>query len=345
MRKKLLSLVLAVSLLLGIVPALTTTGRSAPVTTYSTSQAGVDLIKGFEGFTQYKVWDVQHYTIGYGTGCGKDDYPNGITREEAEVLLRATLAGMEKKVNAFLTANGIQVTQEQFDALLSFTYNVGAESWLSGCRLSRLLQKGEYTAAEFASAFGVWCHVGTEVWPGLVTRRVREIQLFLHGDYTGKVAPPYVYIMFDAAGGKRTSDIYFFPQGEAYGPLQLATREGYRFLGWYTADGTQVTEETVADKNISVTARWLNVTGGSMGARNEVSWTFSEERGELVVTGEEISATQPIYAASYDEKGRMLDFAILSASGAMATFQDAATIRLFWLDGNLIPKCAPGIVF
>ena len=89
-----------------------------------TSQKCVDFIKRMEGFLKYPVWDYAQYSVGYGCRCGKDDYPNGITEEEAERLLKKELANAEAAVNRFGTYR-----QQQFDALVSFSYNVGA-GWM-----------------------------------------------------------------------------------------------------------------------------------------------------------------------------------------------------------------------
>lgn len=48
----------------------------------------IELIKKCEGFSKYKYWDYSQWTIGYGTGVGADEYPDGITEEEAEKLLK-----------------------------------------------------------------------------------------------------------------------------------------------------------------------------------------------------------------------------------------------------------------
>lgn len=226
---------------------------------YAISEQGINFIKNQEGFTPYRVWDHSQYSIGYGTAVSAGAYPNGITRAEADVLLLKSLANVEKKLNDFIFANAIPLGQEQYDCLVSFTYNVGT-NWLKGCRLTRLLTSEGFTGIDFASAIGVWCHAGSgsAVNSGLVLRRVREIQLFLHGDYSGKESPNYVYVLFDSAGGDILTDIYFYPQGSAYGYLQPAEKDGTMFLGWYKSDGGQLTESTVATKNLRVSARWQN---------------------------------------------------------------------------------------
>jgi len=224
---------------------------------YAISENGIEFIKSQEGFTAKPTWDNSQYSVGYGSACKKSDYPNGITREQADKLLRSSLKTVESKLNEFIINNNMPLGQTQYDALASFTYNVGV-AWLKDSRLSRLLVSGMFTGIDFASAIGVWCHTGKSLNRGLVLRRVREIQLFLHGDYTGKNSPDYVYVQFDAAGGSMLTDIYFYPKGSAYGMLQTAEKNDTMFLGWYKSNGTKLTEETVAEENLMVTARWQN---------------------------------------------------------------------------------------
>ena len=64
---------------------------------YETSEACIQLIKDFEGFAKYPVKDYTQYSVGYGTACGEDDYPNGITEEEADALLREHLKKEETR--------------------------------------------------------------------------------------------------------------------------------------------------------------------------------------------------------------------------------------------------------
>ena len=116
--KKLCSLFLAVLLTAGVLPlrALAADGGM------TTSDAGVDFIIGFEGYRQYAYEDGGSWYIGYGTACEEDEYPDGVTEEEAEQLLRDTLSEMEERVNLFLLRYGISLEQHQpvTDALLLF---------------------------------------------------------------------------------------------------------------------------------------------------------------------------------------------------------------------------------
>lgn len=138
----------------------------------NTSQKGLDLIKSFEGLrlSAYKcpagVW-----TIGYGTTAGVKP-GQSITKERAEELLRDDVKRFEDQV---LRLVKVPLTQGQFDALVSFTYNLGAAN-LGNSTLLRLLNAGDYKGA--AAQFDRWTKAGGKELPGLVKRRAAERALF-----------------------------------------------------------------------------------------------------------------------------------------------------------------------
>ena len=151
------------------------------------SDAGLELIKSFEGFYSEPYYDYGHYSIGYGSYvCPGDDnpyliYPNGISQTEADELLREKIGTYMNGLNSFLSKNDIAVNQNQYDALLSFTYNLGQNIWTrdaSNFTLKRLLMSGDYTAEDIEEAFYMWRHAGGKELPGLASRRLREAALF-----------------------------------------------------------------------------------------------------------------------------------------------------------------------
>ncbi len=144
----------------------------------ATSDIGVDLISGFEG-TRFKAYDdgVGVWTIGTGTTV----YPNGekvkkgdtCTPEQAKTYFKHDLAKFEKTVNESVT---VPLNQNQFDALVSLTYNIGSGAF-KGSTLLKLLNKGDSQGA--ADQFLAWKKAGGKVLPGLVRRREAERALFL----------------------------------------------------------------------------------------------------------------------------------------------------------------------
>ena len=143
-----------------------------------TSDKGIALIKQFEGckLTAYQD-SVGVWTIGYGWTQPVDgkSIRAGMTinQETAERLLKTGLVSYESDVSRLVK---VGLTQGQFDALVSFTYNLGARS-LSTSTLLRKLNAGDYAGA--ADEFLRWNKAGGKVLNGLTRRREAERALFL----------------------------------------------------------------------------------------------------------------------------------------------------------------------
>lgn len=143
-----------------------------------TSDKGISLIKQFEGckLTAYQD-SVGVWTIGYGWTQSVDGklIRAGMTikQETAERLLKTGLVSYESDVSRLVK---VGLTQGQFDALVSFTYNLGARS-LSTSTLLRKLNAGDYAGA--ADEFLRWNKAGGKVLNGLIRRREAERALFL----------------------------------------------------------------------------------------------------------------------------------------------------------------------
>lgn len=140
-----------------------------------TSEKGKQLIKDFEGFraNAYKC-PADVWTIGYGT---TKDVQEGdvVTREEAELLLEADLVEFEQAVRS---NTKVELTQEMFDALVCFTYNIGPTNFRKSTLL-KLLNEGKYELA--AQQFQRWNKAGGKILPGLTRRRLAEKELFQVG--------------------------------------------------------------------------------------------------------------------------------------------------------------------
>ena len=138
-----------------------------------TSDKGIAVIQMFEGLRLTAYDDgggVQ--TIGYGhTGNVQPD--STIDEEEATRLLKADLLTAEQCVDECVE---VQITQEQFDALVSFVFNVGCNAF-NHSTLLRLLNAGNKEAA--AAQFSRWTKDGGKVLAGLIRRRAAEAELFL----------------------------------------------------------------------------------------------------------------------------------------------------------------------
>ncbi len=151
---------------------------------YTMSNEGLAMLKSLEGYYQYKYWDYTQWSIGYGTRCEENEYPNGITESEASALLVNALKTYEGYVDIFLINNQIEVSQSQYDALVSFTYNLG-NVWIRSedFALRTILLDGiaGYSEQQIRDAFGEFVSAGGEVLNGLIYRRGVEADMFIKG--------------------------------------------------------------------------------------------------------------------------------------------------------------------
>ena len=140
-----------------------------------TSQAGIDLIKSFEGLAlKAAPCPAGIPTVGYGH-TGPEVY-NGlrITAEFAEDLLRQDLARFERGVERLIV--GVPTTQAQFDSFVSLAFNIG----LGGFQRSSVLRHhraGNRLSA--AASFLLWVKAAGRTLPGLVRRRNAERRMYL----------------------------------------------------------------------------------------------------------------------------------------------------------------------
>lgn len=138
-----------------------------------TNQAGIELIKSFEGFSN-KIYlcPAGVPTIGYGHAIKKGETFTTLTTKGAESLLQKDLEFFEARVSELVKT---PLTSNQFSALVSFTYNTGAGK-LKSSTLLRLLNLKDYEGA--AAQFMRWIYAGKTELPGLVRRRKAEQVLF-----------------------------------------------------------------------------------------------------------------------------------------------------------------------
>jgi lysozyme len=143
------------------------------------SDNGLRLIQEFEGLrlTSY-LCSAGVPTIGYGAtyyGDGsKVKLGQTITRDQANQLLKDHLKEFEGAVIGLL--NATKVNQNQFDALVSFCFNLGAGN-LAKSQLLRFI-KANPNDPKIAAEFAKWNRAGGEVSTGLVRRRKKEAQLY-----------------------------------------------------------------------------------------------------------------------------------------------------------------------
>lgn len=134
------------------------------------TQNGLDLIKRFEGFSRTVYFCPAGYpTIGYGHVVKDDeDFSSGVDEAQAEELLRQDAQIAERAV---LRLIDVPLTDGQFDALVSFTYNLGGGA-LQRSTLRRKINREEH--AEVPEQFMRWVWAGGRKLRGLVRRREAE---------------------------------------------------------------------------------------------------------------------------------------------------------------------------
>jgi lysozyme len=144
------------------------------------SAAGLELLKKAEGFRSKAYKDIAgRATIGYGHRIGPNEiFPDEITEAKAEAILQWDIHEAEESVTRLVK---VPLSQGQFDALVDFTFNLGATR-LRDSTLLEVLNDGNYDAA--GRQLLRWDHSGTREVMALEARREAECRL-----WTGNVPP------------------------------------------------------------------------------------------------------------------------------------------------------------
>lgn len=165
----------------------------------SISENGLQFITDREGFSSTCFWDYAQWTIGYGTRCTETNHPSNpsnlqkgghtISKDAAKARFLSALEstyipGVRRRLS------GLNMTQNQFDALVSLCYNAG-EGKLANSPFAKYL-RGEITKDQ---AYSDYCSyvitAGGKVNQGLINRRKLEADLFFSGtDDGGVINPP-----------------------------------------------------------------------------------------------------------------------------------------------------------
>lgn len=148
------------------------------------SDRGIEMIKQFEGLRLIPYQDVVGiWTWGYGHAKKSDEnVPESLNESEAEGLLRQDL---EQAVACVDKECGLLVTQNQFDALCSFVFNLGCRALQKSTLLQRIF---EGSMDEAAAEFLRWNKAGGKVIDGLSRRRHQEMALFLEESHVEELS-------------------------------------------------------------------------------------------------------------------------------------------------------------
>lgn len=142
-----------------------------------TSIDGLEFIAAEEGFVGHVYEDFAgKKTIGFGHLLKEGEVFTTITRDEGLEMLRDDVGVAESHVNTHVT---VELTQAQFDALVSFTFNLGGGA-LAKSTLLRKLNAGDFDGASVE--FLRWCKAtingSLQTSPTLLKRRTREMKMF-----------------------------------------------------------------------------------------------------------------------------------------------------------------------
>lgn len=153
---------------------------------YFISKKGIDYIKGFEALKLYAYPDTNGvWTIGYGTTAG---VKKGmvITKEQAEKFLLDYLDAQDKQLNELLKDAKL-LTQNQYDVICSFAYNIGITQFMTSTFLKKVLASDWLEAAkqlvwmDSLGNYHGWIYDAGKKIKGLINRRKTEQALFLQG--------------------------------------------------------------------------------------------------------------------------------------------------------------------
>lgn len=150
------------------------------------SDVCVDFIKSWEGFSATPYRDeVGILTLGYGMTGEEIKGISEVTEEQATSMLKEWINNKYAPViKADLDSKGVTLNQNEFDALVSFSYNCGTGGLL-GSTLYKNVVNGIKDSDTILANFQAWSSGGGRRIEGLYRRRTKEAAMFISGDYSG----------------------------------------------------------------------------------------------------------------------------------------------------------------
>ena len=251
--------------------------------TLTSSREFIEILKKREGFEKYPYKDNSQWSIGYGTRVpdGKLDYykKHGITEEEAEKLMMDMLADFEDAVKKMAAKYGLLFTQNQFDALVSFTYNCG-DSWsrdTSG-NMFKAVKEG-WQGSDFLYAICLWSKSDGQFI--LINRRLYEAAMYVDGIYESPYdheKGSFRYVYLEGGQGITSYVIHGYDirdpkpirynfKSKPIGVDENGNSFTYEFDGWYTApEGgrkVEILDDTLESGSL-LYGRWKDPEGKSV---------------------------------------------------------------------------------
>lgn len=262
MNKRIVCVLLTLIMLLSLVP------MGASAASNKTSEAAITVLKQmttFRGKCYYHSGS--EFRTGYGTVCeqkhsfdadgkpvNKEEvvdgktvkyYDHEITEKNADLALRKALLAMDEKVNAFASANGLSLSQNQHDALVVFSYNAGA-GWMNGNGVLKSVIINKGGATELLNAMVQWSKEAQNGNETDLSRRKVEVNMYINGIYSNTAPSSYAYVKYDPKGGsmpqydKGMDEKLYTYHYDMYTSMPhpvVPTKNGFKFLGWYERSG------------------------------------------------------------------------------------------------------------
>ena len=273
------------------------------------------VLKQLEGFNPYAYWDYKQWSIGYGSECpkGMEEYyqKNPISLEYAEELLRGELEFFESELNGFISHFGLKLKQHQYDALVSFSYNIGASwmrssgKWKSSGNLNSAILSGD-TGSHMLYGMMLWSMAGSK--PSrhiLINRRIIELNIYANGIYAADCFKPeaipdrYRIAFMDGNGGVVKYEEHGFDaeqpiaiktefKSNPTGPDEYGNTVTYVLDGWYTEriGGTKVEQlDSSIPTGMVLYAHWKTPGGTPV----EIPQQGGNLKIKVTVTGEGVN--------------------------------------------------------
>ena len=271
MKKRIVCVLLTLIMLVSLVPV---TALTASAASLKTSEAAITIMKKLAIFKDkcYQVPGTNEFRIGYGTICSekhKTTYKDGkvqdstdagkhsITQAQADQALRKLILDLDAKVNAFASANSLTLSQCQHDALVLFTFDVG-DSWMSGSGVVRSAIVSKASTNDLLKAMSDWAGNQDDF-----RRRKIEVNMYKNGIYSDVTPSSFGTVTYNPDGGViapnyATSYTLLFDTSKTSKHIPAPTRNGYKFMGWYSAqyDGTLVPSLTGSYNGETLWAGW-----------------------------------------------------------------------------------------
>ena len=280
MKRKFTCMILALVLVISLLPLGAISTQAASNLNYSENV--VNLIKQFEGFSASAYWDVNQWTIGYGTTgyAGQT-----ISEAEADLVLRDRLNTINQKINLFTATQNVNLNQYQHDALVCFSFNCGTDWTTQGGRFFNAVTRNA-SVDEFLFAISLWANVSSTPDANLLNRRLAEANLYLNGVYSKSAPSNYTYVILDPNGGTAGNGgedkMQAYQIGNNVNILAgNPTKAGYSFGGWFTSStgGTAVKYLNATTAGRTLYAQYgtaVTVTAASAPVRSGAGTGYSQ---------------------------------------------------------------------